>query len=328
MAQLPLDIFNQQVYNVDIILLKDTLAPVPEKLELKTFSNQDDSSILLPINSSPPPPVQPSSPPLPGWVSTIYITQAGNRRGPYYVRKWKKKGKTHREYIKPQDLERVRAACKAHREIQARKRLKIREFNIGVDNFNFLCRMGIALDKGPIHFIHAAHIIRIHQQGITTLHRPKLRKLRPHGFRALAPCRKARGGKGWVRGFRGSQGSPAGIKTRFMVPLSRTKQHQPAIPTSSPSAYLQHLRAPRVNPQPASAYSETLSPQPPALSPKNIAPLSQILKQFQTNQKSNLKSEICNLKSLRPPKTLTPAQRQAEAEIDNHRAQWPYFNKP
>jgi hypothetical protein len=46
----------------------------------------------------------------------------GERHGPYYYRFWREAGKLKKAYVRPADLEQVRAWCEAHR--QARQELR------------------------------------------------------------------------------------------------------------------------------------------------------------------------------------------------------------
>src|SRR4051812_35100024 len=70
------------------------------------------------FGESSQPAVNKEAPPIRGWVSTFYRNYKGRRLGPYHVRRWKIGKKIHKEYIKPKNIEKVRAACQTHREIR------------------------------------------------------------------------------------------------------------------------------------------------------------------------------------------------------------------
>src|SRR5262249_58383300 len=85
---------------------------------------------------------QPSNPATQrGWLNTFYRYHKGKKLGPYFVRRWKVGGKIHRQYIKPEDVEKVRAQCAAHRTEQKRRKEHNKQLNILLDNFNFLGAM-------------------------------------------------------------------------------------------------------------------------------------------------------------------------------------------
>jgi hypothetical protein len=105
-----------------------------------------------------------------GWVNTYYRNYKGKRLGPYYVRRWKVGNKLHREYIKPADVERVKAECQAHREGR-------RNITRMLDNFNFLGNMLNRYDAGKV--VTAAmenYIRRLHHEGMYITGRPLMRR--------------------------------------------------------------------------------------------------------------------------------------------------------
>jgi hypothetical protein len=105
-----------------------------------------------------------------GWVNTYYRYYKGKKLGPYYVRRWKVGNKLHREYVKPADVERVKAECQANRE--GRRRI-----NRMLDNFNFLGQMLNRYDAGKL--VTPAmedYIRRIHHEGIYITGRPQMRR--------------------------------------------------------------------------------------------------------------------------------------------------------
>jgi hypothetical protein len=91
----------------------------------------------------------PTNPPsLKGWVNSFYRHYRGKKLGPYHVRRWKVGRKLYKEYIKPQDVERVKAACQAHREKQRSKSEGARRTNNFVSNFAFMAKMLLLWEKG------------------------------------------------------------------------------------------------------------------------------------------------------------------------------------
>ena len=56
-----------------------------------------------------------------GWINCYYRTYKGKRPGPYYVRRLKVGKKLFKEYVKADQVEKIRAECQAHRE--GRKRI-------------------------------------------------------------------------------------------------------------------------------------------------------------------------------------------------------------
>src|SRR5690349_6276646 len=120
-----------------------------------------------------------------GWINTYYRYYKGKKLGPYYVRRWKHNGKTHKEYIKPKDLETVRSQCEAYRERRMRQLICAMECKALIDNHKFCHFMMIRCDKNlPIRPEWAAHIERIHQHGPFVPGRPRLRRKRVF----MAPC--------------------------------------------------------------------------------------------------------------------------------------------
>ena len=115
--------------------------------------------------------------PLRGWVSTYYRYYKGKKLGPYYVRRWKECGKTFRQYIKPKDVERVKAQCQLNREYEfdlAERGRRIRRFII---NGDFFLRILLHLRRRKgAHPVHYAFYERIMQEGIYISGRPPLRR--------------------------------------------------------------------------------------------------------------------------------------------------------
>ncbi len=112
---------------------------------------------------------------LPGWVATFYVRYGCNREGPYYVRRWKKNGILHKEYVKPADLERVQAACQRHRERRQRQVQCGKDLTTVCGNLNFLLRMVRRSRKGTLRAEEYCHLEILETQGPKAPGRPKLR---------------------------------------------------------------------------------------------------------------------------------------------------------
>lgn len=65
--------------------------------------------------TNPPVDLLPNCDPLPGAVVAQYRTRNGKAFGPYWFRVWREGGKLRKAYVKPDDVEAVRLACKVHR---------------------------------------------------------------------------------------------------------------------------------------------------------------------------------------------------------------------
>lgn len=60
----------------------------------------------------------PKTAPLPGCVIAQYRTVKGKSYGPYWFRTWRDEGGRQRKaYVRPEDVEAVRAACALHRRL-------------------------------------------------------------------------------------------------------------------------------------------------------------------------------------------------------------------
>ena len=67
---------------------------------------------------------------LPGYIVTERIRcgrsncrcARGELHGPYHYRRWRSGGTHHKEYVRSQDLDRTRAACRAWSDLQAQLR--------------------------------------------------------------------------------------------------------------------------------------------------------------------------------------------------------------
>jgi hypothetical protein len=120
---------------------------------------------------------QPSNPAiLNGYINTYHVLRNGNRFGPYHVRRWKVGRKIHKQYIKPADLEWVRAACEAYKQRRKRMRAKDRELDNLVGNLNYLTKIAKRQDQGPLTPEDEAHMRRIKEHGFAAPGRPSLRR--------------------------------------------------------------------------------------------------------------------------------------------------------
>lgn len=114
--------------------------------------------------------------PLKGWVNCFYRRYKGKRLGPYYVRRWKVGRKTYKQYIKPQDYEKVRAQCEAHRKRQKERREGDKRTQNLLDNWDFLGRMLTQADKGKrVRQDQEDYIRRLHHEGMFITGRPNYR---------------------------------------------------------------------------------------------------------------------------------------------------------
>ena len=125
--------------------------------------------------------------PLRGGVVTTYTTYKGKKLGPYYSRTWKVKGKIKREYIKPADLERIRAACHANRERRRRGIEIAADFQNTVGNLKWLKTRERRSEKGTLRPEDHDRIRRIETHGYGTPGRTKLRSKRPKVFASKYP---------------------------------------------------------------------------------------------------------------------------------------------
>ena len=120
--------------------------------------------------------------PLKGWITTSYRTYKGKRLGPYHYRKWKVGRRTFKQYIKPADLEKTKAACQQNREEALLKRVEGRRWTRFVDNFDFLGRMNDKFDRNEEPREDQKHYIaRLHHQGMFISGRPNYRLRRVFG---------------------------------------------------------------------------------------------------------------------------------------------------
>lgn len=111
--------------------------------------------------------------PLRGWINKYFVNQNGIKRGPYYARVWKVGRKTHKEYIKPADVEKVRAACDAYRQLSRARRANDKSLTITLDNLAFLNRMVKRSERARLTTADIDHIERIRETGYAAPGRPK-----------------------------------------------------------------------------------------------------------------------------------------------------------
>jgi len=123
-----------------------------------------------------PPTTNDRPPTTKGWVTTSYRNYKGKRLGPYHYRRWKVGSKIHRQYIKPADVERVKAECAAYSEQRRSKREAGRRVNIYLDNFIFQSKMYFRYEKGKtVRPDQEAYIVRLHNEGMYIIGRPLYR---------------------------------------------------------------------------------------------------------------------------------------------------------
>jgi hypothetical protein len=113
---------------------------------------------------------------LKGWVNTFYRHYRGKKLGPYHVRRWKENGHLHKQYIKPADVEKVRAQCQAHRDKTNYQRSLLKEFKTFKGNWNYYFRILKRLEKRDIALEHKTHLLKVHKQGFFVPNRPPLRR--------------------------------------------------------------------------------------------------------------------------------------------------------
>jgi len=117
--------------------------------------------------------------PMKGWVATSYRYYKGQKLGPYFVRRWKTGKKVHKEYVKAEDVERVRAACERHREIRRQMREGTEATNNYLNNFSYLGRMGKHLEKEhkQLRPEHLVYVLRLCKEGCFARGRPSQRSV-------------------------------------------------------------------------------------------------------------------------------------------------------
>ena len=108
-----------------------------------------------------------------GWINTYYRYYKGKKLGPYYVRRWKVGPKLYKEYVKPKDVERVRAECKAHKDA---KKEVVRWLNNTVANLNYIQKMVKWEDEGRVRPCDHAFISRLQKEGWDIDGRPRTRR--------------------------------------------------------------------------------------------------------------------------------------------------------
>ena len=117
------------------------------------------------------------SPLKPGWINTYYRYYKGKKLGPYFVRRWKLNGKLHKEYVKPDQLEQVKAECQAHRQRALERRIVARQCRALIDNHIFLGKMYFGFEKGKEpNKLQAEYIVRLHHEGLYISGRPRYRR--------------------------------------------------------------------------------------------------------------------------------------------------------
>jgi hypothetical protein len=99
----------------------------------------------------------------------------GRKLGPYFVRRWKENGKLHKQYIKPGDVEKIRARCEAYREERRRQHQMLDDFNTFKGNWNYYFRILKRLQKRNVEPEHHTHMRAIAVGDFFLPGRPNLR---------------------------------------------------------------------------------------------------------------------------------------------------------
>jgi len=123
-----------------------------------------------------------------GWLSPYFITQAGKRRGPYYVRCWKEKGKLRKVYVRLQDVNFVRAACERFRQRRRRQIHTSKWTNTVCANIAYLKRLGRKPVWKSVPKEDFEHVERIASIGIDAPGRPIVKRHK----KFMGPFRKTK----------------------------------------------------------------------------------------------------------------------------------------
>lgn len=115
---------------------------------------------------------------LPGWVNAYYVYENGRKCGPYFVRRWKVKGKLHKQYVAERHLRRTLAACARYRERKLRQRKISKRFTIVTGNLNFLWTMVKRSLKNTLRPGDHDFLAILEKEGIKAPNRPSLRSAR------------------------------------------------------------------------------------------------------------------------------------------------------
>ena len=116
-----------------------------------------------------------------GWIQTTYRHYKGKKLGPYYVRRWKEGKRIFKEYIKFEDLERIRAECDAYRRQKEQGRMHGRWVTNVAGNLNYAAPYFSALDPENESIIYNALIERLPNAAIVSVaHRKTLEAFHDH----------------------------------------------------------------------------------------------------------------------------------------------------
>jgi hypothetical protein len=161
--------------------------------------------------------------PLRGWITSTHTIYKGKKLGPYHSRTWKVAGKIKREYIKPADLERVRAACVAYKETRKRQSANSQNVRCMVGNLNYIARLCKRLRSGIITQADINFVAELNDKGYDIPGRPKMRIAHP--FPLCRDDRARQRGKGQGMG----------------VPISALNAQLLLLPAQYPAPNTQHL---------------------------------------------------------------------------------------
>lgn len=111
----------------------------------KARARKDTKGASVPLGETDSNDLLPKPEPLPGAVCAQYVRcgrpgckcAKGELHGPYYYRFYRERGRQHKAYVRPSDLDAVRAACEARR---ARRR-ESREAMVEVKGYFRLLRL-------------------------------------------------------------------------------------------------------------------------------------------------------------------------------------------
>lgn len=112
---------------------------------------------------------------LPGWVNAYYVYENGRKCGPYYVRRWKVRGKLHKQYVAERHLRRTLAACARYRERKIRGRDIALQVAVVTGNLSFLWTMVKRSMKGTLRPCDHDFLAILEKEGPKASGRPSLK---------------------------------------------------------------------------------------------------------------------------------------------------------
>jgi hypothetical protein len=127
---------------------------------------------LIPQSTTRNPPLS-----LKGRVTTFYARYKGHKLGPYYVRRWKENGKQMKEYVKPNDLLKIQAACEQNRQDRNARIARSRQVTNLSRNMSFLWRLMKRSRKAGYWPHEILHFVKIQEHGMSVSGCPPLRAI-------------------------------------------------------------------------------------------------------------------------------------------------------